>query len=118
MLTWDKDTFSGRLSCTYSRPHRLVGYWEVALVDFNKTATPLYITCNLIDYSHVNNSKMQLLDYISTTQNSRQLNYIGIMHKRFSTINIDIKKSITSEEIPKFTEDITCVLHFRRSAFL
>jgi len=117
VLTGDKDAFNGRLSCTYDRPQRLTGYWEVALVDFNKITTPLYIMCDLVDYSHINNSKVKLLDYIST-QNSHQPNYIGLVHKRFSSINIDIKKSITSEEIPKFTEDITCMLHFRRSPFL
>ena len=118
MLTSDKDTFNGRLSCTYDRVQRLTGYWEVALVDFSKTKSPLYILCDLIDYSHVNNSKVQLLDYFSSQQNLRMPNYIKLMHKRFSSINIDVKKSINSDTIPQFTEDIMCVLHFRRSAFL
>ena len=117
VLTSDKDTFNGRLSCAYDRVQRLTGYWEVALVDFSKTESPLYILCDLIDYSHVNNSKVQLLDYISP-QNSRTPNYIKLMHKRFSSINIDVKKSINNDTIPQFTQDITCVLHFRRSAFL
>ena len=117
VLTSDKDAFNGRLSCTYDRVQRLTGYWEVALVDFSKTESPLYILCDLIDYSHVNNSKVQLLDYFSK-QNLRRPNYIKLMHKRFSSINIDIKKSINSDTIPQFTEDITCMLHFRRSAFL
>jgi len=117
VLTSDKDAFNGRLSCIYDRVQRLSGYWEVALVDFNKTESPLYILCDLIDYSHVNNSKVQLLDYY-TPQKLRRSNYIKLMHKRFSSINIDVKKSINSDAIPQFTEDITCVLHFRRSAFL
>ena len=117
VLTSDKDAFNGRLSCTYDRVQRLTGYWEVALVDFSKTESPLYILCDLIDYSHVNNSKVQLLDYFSK-QNLRRPNYIKLMHKRFSSINIDVKKSINSDTIPQFTEDITCMLHFRRSAFL
>ena len=99
-------------------PRRLTGYWEVALVEINKTAEPLYILCDLIDYSHVNHRKVQLLDYY-TTQHLRHPNYIKLMHKRFSCINIDIKKSLNGDDtIPQFTEDITCVLHFRRSAFL
>lgn len=117
VLTCEKDNFNGRLSCTYDRVHRLHGYWEVALVEFNKTETPIFITCDLIDYSHVNNSKMQLLDYFSA-QSVRHPNYIKLMHKRFSSINVDVKKAINSDIVPIFKEDITCVLHFRRSAFL
>jgi hypothetical protein len=117
VLTCEKESFNGRLSCVYDRVQRLLGYWEVALVDFNKTETPLFITCDLIDYSFVNNSKVQLLDYFSS-QSARQPNYIKLMHKRFSSINVDIKKAINSDTVPQFKEDITCVLHFRRSAFL
>ncbi len=117
MLTSDKENFNGRLSCSYARALRLPGYWEVALVDFNKTDEPLYILCDVIDYSHVNHSKVQLLDYTSM-QNSHSPNYIKVMQKRFSAINIDVKKTINSDVVPQFTQDITCVLHFRRSAFL
>jgi hypothetical protein len=117
VLTSDKENFNGRLSCSYGRPLRLSGYWEVALVDFNKSDVPLYILCDIIDYSHINQTKLQLLDYISI-HNSHPPNYIKVMHKRFSSINIDVKKIINSDVVPQFTEDITCVLHFRRSAFL
>jgi hypothetical protein len=117
VLTCEKENFNGRLSCTYDRMQRLTGYWEVALVDFNKTESPIYVLCDLIDYSHINNSKVQLLDYV-THSSTRQPNYIKLMHKRFSSINIDIKNSISSDTIPQFKQDITCVLHFRRTAFL
>ena len=75
-----------------------------------------YIFCDLVDYIHVNNSKVQLLDCFS--QSSHQPHYIKLVHKRFSTKNIDLKKSINSDAIPEFKEDITCMLHFRKSAFL
>ena len=65
MLTCDKDAFTGRLSCSYDRVQRLSGYWEVALVDFSKTEDPLYVLCDLIDYSYVDNYKVQFLDYVS-----------------------------------------------------
>ena len=116
VLTCDNENFTGRLSCSYDRLQKLSGYWEVALVDFNKVETPVYVLCDLIDYSYVNNSKVQLLDYVSS--NNRQPNYIKLMHKRFFGINIDIRKAINSDFIPQFTEDITCVLHFRRCPFL
>ena len=116
VLTCDKENFTGRLSCSYDRLQKLSGYWEVALVDFNKVETPVYVLCDLIDYSYVNNSKVQLLDYVSS--NNQQPNYIKLMHKRFFGINIDIRKAINSDFIPQFTEDITCVLHFRRCPFL
>lgn len=117
VLTCDKDTFTGRLSCSYDRVQRLSGYWEVALVDFSKTEDPFYILCDLIDYSYVDNYKVQLLDYVSP-QNNKPPNYIKLMNKRYSAINIDIKKSINSDVIPQFKEDITCMLHFRRCPFL
>jgi hypothetical protein len=114
VLTCDKETFNGRLSCSYDRLHRLAGYWEVALVDFTKTESPLYVLCDLVDYSYVNNAKVQLLDCVNNTPH--QPNYIKLMHKRFSSLNIDIKQS--TDTVPQFKQDITCVLHFRRSPFL
>jgi hypothetical protein len=117
VLTCEKELFNGRLSCVYDRLQKLNGYWEVALVDFNKVESPVYVTCDLIDYSYVNNSKVQLLAYVNNN-NTHQPNYVKLMHKRFYGINIDIKNNIRSDSIPKFKEDITCVLHFRRSAFL
>lgn len=118
VLTCDKENFAGRLSCSFDRIHRLHGYWEVALVDFSKTTSPVFILCDLVDYSYVNSSKVQLLQHLSSTQNHPP-NYIKLMHKRFSSINIDIKNVINSDTIPQFAEDtITCVLHFKRSCFL
>jgi hypothetical protein len=118
VLTCEKDAFSGRLSCMYHRMQRLTGYWEVALVDFSKTESPIYMMCDLVDYSYINDSKVQLLDYVTPSNTFHHPNYIKLMHKRFSSINIDIKNSINSDTIPQFKEDITCKLHFRRSAFL
>lgn len=117
VLTSDKESFNGRLSCTYDRMLRLNGHWEVALVQFNKTDSAAYVLCDLVDYSHVNNNKVQLLSYFSGNQ-SHPPSYIKLMHKRFSTINIDIKKTINGDSVPQFTEDITCVLHFKRSKFI
>ena len=117
MLTSDKENFNGRLSCRYDRVQRLVGYWEVVLVELSKTDSPVYVLCDLIDYSHVNSYKVQLLDYRGS-QTFHCPNYIKLMHKRFTGINIDIKKAINSDTIPQFSDDITCVLHFRRSPFL
>ena len=97
---------------------RLTGYWEFSLVDFSKTESPIYMMCDLVDYSYINDSKVQLLDYVTPSNTFHHPNYIKLMHKRFSSINIDIKNSINSDTIPQFKEDITCKLHFRRSAFL
>src|SRR5271156_1789801 len=109
VLTCDKDAFTGRLSCSYDRVQRLSGYWEVALVDFSKTENPLYVLCDLIYYSYVDNYKVQLLCYVSPPPNNRTPNYIKLMNKRYSAINIDIKKSINSDVIPQLKENITCM---------
>lgn len=116
MLTSDKDAFNGRLTCTYDRGIRLCGYWEVALINLNTSDDVVYALCDLIDYSFVNNKKVQLLDCFS--QKSHHPHYTKLANKRFSTINVDLKKSLTSDTPPNFKDNISCVLHFRRSPFL
>ena len=88
VLNCDKETFNGRLSCTYDRAHRLCGYWEVGLVNLTKTDDTVYVLCDLIDYSYVNNLKFQLLDYFSH-QSLQHIHCTKLVHKRFSTINIE-----------------------------
>ena len=63
MITCKKMKFNGRLSCAYDRPYRLSGEWEAALISFSHTHVPVYILCDVVDYSEVNQHKVQLLDY-------------------------------------------------------
>ena len=62
MLATPLKDFTGRLSCTYDRPFRLCGCWEAALISFTHTRKPAYILCDLLEYTEVNNHKVQLLD--------------------------------------------------------
>lgn len=129
MLTCQKKQFTGRLSCTYDRPYRLCGSWEATLISFTRTNLPVYILCDLLEYSEVNQCKVQLLDYFYSSygiKSEGHTQYVKLLHKRFSTINIDIKirleaaNSESSEDwnlkniFASEAEEVTCLLHFRR----
>lgn len=110
VLTANKDNFNGRLQCTYDRAFRLSGCWEVALLNLSKSDDAVYVFCDLVDYSHVNNNKVQLLDYY--TEN-HQPEYVKVLYKRFNTINVDIRKTLEDYDYTS-KEDIVCMLHFRK----
>jgi hypothetical protein len=123
MLTCKTTDFAGRLSCRYDRPHRLCGSWEAALVSFTKTTKPVYIMCDLLDYSYINKNKVQLLKY---HHDSSKANYVKVLHKGFNSINIDVcmqignssniswTKIFAKEEKEEDEEEVTCLLHFKR----
>ena len=132
MLSCAKDKFTGRLSCVYDRPYRLIGCWEATLISFSHTTVPVYILCDLMDYSEINQCKVQLLDHFYSSHGMKsegRTQYVKVLHKRFNTINIDMKieldKTPTPEQLKAlFSEsyikgedaerEITCLLHFRR----
>jgi hypothetical protein len=116
VLTCKKEDFTGRLSCTYDRPYRLSGDWEAALISLEFTrGDSQYVTCDLVDYCNVNNTKVQLLDYFEAKgQRNVYPRYVKVIRKRFSSINVDIKSRLDSESNTS-EKDITCVLHFRKA---
>src|SRR3981189_3824379 len=131
MLTCQKKQFTGRLSCTYDRPYRLYGSWEVTLISFTRTNAPVYILCDLLEYCDVNQYKVQLLDYFYSwhdLKSGAHTQYVKLLHKRFSTININIKILLESAAVDESSEDwnfsnifateageeVTCLLHFGR----
>ena len=102
MLTAQKKHFTGRLSCTYDRPYRLCGSWEVKLISFTRTNLPVYILCDLIEYSEVNQSKVQLLDYFYLWHDIKSGGYtkhVKVLHKTLNTINIHIKTRLEASSI-------------------
>ena len=143
MLTCKKKDFTGRLSCTYDRPYRLCGSWEASLISFTNTIIPVYILCDLIEYSHINQHHVQLLEYFfskgSIKSNGRTV-YTKLLNKRFRTINIDVKAQLFSSSSSSRNsqttstdetdwknkifaktsaaagddEEVTCLIHFRR----
>ena len=126
MLTCAKKQFTGRLSCSYDRPYRLPGCWEAALISFTKTEVPVYIMCDLLEYTDVNQNKYQLLDYFYSSNAIKGGGYTPftkVLHKRFNTINIEVKTRLdeTEEEFKnkkifaqKEEGEVTCLIHFRR----
>src|SRR5208282_5312157 len=102
MLTCQKKNFTGRLNCTYDRPYRLCGSWEVALISFTRTKVPVYILCDLMDYTEVNDSKVQLLDYFYTEhgiKSNGRTQYVKLLNKIFAEED---------------GSEVTCLIHFRR----
>jgi len=130
MLTCLRTEFTGRLSCRYDRPYRLCGSWEAALISFTNTVKPVYILCDLLDYTYINKSKVQLLKYFYSPRgitNGSELQYVKVLHKGFNTINIDVNMQMKDVEAgnwgkvfsegggeSKEQEEITCLIHFRR----
>ena len=101
----------------YDKPIRLVGEWEVALthlwIDSDKN--PYFVYCDVVEYSKVNGERMQFLDMVNSSKiKIGSPNYVRLAKKRFSSINIDIRKNVDDTE--NFTSDkgVHCVLHFRK----
>jgi hypothetical protein len=128
MITCEHKNFNGRMSCVYDRPYRLSGVWEAALISFTHTNVPVYILCDIVDYSEVNQQKVQLLDYFYSSygiKSGGRTQYMKLLNKRFNSINIDVKTRLSSrvddgselkEIFIDFKEDdeISCLIHFRR----
>lgn len=106
----------GSLGQSYDRPIRLNGEWEVALthLNFPERGFPVFVFCSLVDYSYIDNMRVQLLDYWNT-KNFRVASpiYSKVMKKRFSDINVNIRRQSDYDDLPTGTE-VTCVLHFRK----
>src|SRR5271156_5124400 len=101
MLACAKKQFTGRLSCSYDRPYRLPGCWEAVLISFTKTEVPVYIMCDLLEYTDVNQNKYQLLDYFYSSNGIKSTGhtpYTKFLHKRFNTINIEVKTRLNATE--------------------
>lgn len=117
VLTMDKAVFKGRLNTSFERAYRLKGDWEMALTHLNIGPNQgcLFVMCDLIDYSCINDEKHQFLDYydINFIRNPRP-NYVKVTHKRFNCINISIKRTVNDDSLTSEL-DIVCVLHFRKA---
>jgi hypothetical protein len=99
MLTCPKKQFTGRLSCTYDRAYHLCGSWEAKLLSFAHTNVPVFILCDLMEYSNVNQCRVQLLDYFyaplkGSIKSDGYTQYVKVLHKRFNTINIEVKTKL------------------------
>ena len=127
MLTCVRTEFTGRLSCRYDRPYRLCGSWEAALISFTNTKKPVYILCDLLDYTYINKSKVQLLKYFYSPQgitDGAEPQYVKVLHKGFNAINIDVNLQMKEQfdnvgnnwgkVFSEKEEEVNCLIHFRR----
>src|SRR5438552_15388491 len=75
---------------------RLRGEWEVgvsASVLEVGYARMMWIFCDVVNYSIVNNLSLQLLDIVpSGVRSSTKPAYVRMLKKAFSSINIDVRK--------------------------
>src|SRR3977135_587947 len=108
---------SGTLTQRYDRPFRLNGEWEVALthLKFQEKPWPVYVFCDLVEYTYVDKNLMQFLDY-SNTKSLRNSSpcYLKVIKKRFSSIIVNIRQQPDRDDLTSFARDVTCVLHFRK----
>lgn len=107
---------SGTLHRDYYRPFRLSGEWEVALTHLKmpERSFPVYVLCDLIEHTYVDNTLVQFLDFWNT-KNHRIATptYVRLVKKRFSSINVNIKREPNQEDLLT-SAHVTCVLHFRK----
>lgn len=104
------------LSQTYNRPFRLNGEWEVALTHLRlqPKIIPLFVFCDLVEYTYVNNTPMRFLEFVGTLDvQSNAPQYVKVAKKRFSSINVNIRQHPDHDDFKSLTA-ITCVLHFRK----
>ena len=76
----------------------------------------LWLFCDVVDYSVVNNLSLQLLDIVSPgVKNNTKPKYVKVIKKTFSSINVDIQKEINKDELITGDKEIIIVLHFRKT---
>src|SRR5271156_6091331 len=109
VMTSNRDDFNGTIYRHYDRPFRLSGEWEVALkhLKFQEHPWPVLVFCDLVEYTHVDNTVMHFLDYYDTqlSRNSRP-QYVKVIRKLFSSINVNIRNHKDNDDLTG-TSDVT-----------
>src|SRR5271156_2142348 len=105
------------LKLHFTKPIRLHGEWEVAIVNWisdDDAKRLVWIFCDFVNYSLINNIPMQFLGIENDTSSSSKPMYIKVCKKMFSNINIQIKHSPLAQELVK-VKNFTCILYFRKA---
>ena len=93
--------------------------WEVGVISIVldvKDSTMLWLFGDVVDYSVVNNLSLQLLDIVPAgVKNNTKPRYVKVIKKTFSSINVDIQKEISKDELITGVKEIIIVLHFRKT---
>ena len=97
---------------------RLRGDWEVGVISSVldvDDSDMLWLFCDVVDYSVVNNLTLQLLDITTSgVKNDTKPKYVKVIKKTFSSINVDIQKEFNKDERITSDKEIVIVLHFRK----
>jgi hypothetical protein len=120
--TFEKSSNNG-LKLHFTKPIRLRGEWEVAIVnwisddDDDDAKSLVWIFCDFVDYSLINNIPMQFLgiENDSGSSSSTKPMYVKVCKKMISNINIQIKRSPLAQELATKVKNFTCILHFRKA---
>jgi len=116
--------FTGALRAEFSKAFRLRGEWEVAVVSLAATNPDnlVWVFCDVVDFSYVNNVPLQMLDILEAGGNKKIRKnvkplYVKVLKKTFLSINVELKERMEqSSDIPfQSSSDVTCILHFRKS---
>jgi hypothetical protein len=104
------------LKLHFTKPIRLRGEWEVAIVNWisnDDDKKVVWIFCDFVNDSLINNIPMQFLGIENDTNSSKPM-YVKVSKKLFSNINIQIKHSPLAQEMAN-VKNFTCILHFRKA---
>ena len=104
------------LQTTFERSFNLQCKWEVGITRLNSAETRnAYIMCNLVDYTFIQSQWMRFLDYLEISNPTviAKPNYVKVVNKKFSNMNIDIIKDFPNGIMTD--PSLVCVLHFRKS---
>jgi hypothetical protein len=102
--------FTGRLTSTFTTPHRLRGDWEVSLTSCNLDSK-CFVLCDVVGYSYIDSQLYQFLEYYD---GYKSMKYVKVERKVFDSINIYIKQNMADDSYNS-TSKIVCVLHFRKA---
>ena len=110
---------STTLNVQLHKTMRLRGDWEVSVISAVLNASNevlLWLLCDVVDYSVVNNLSVQLLDIIQTgSEKNTKPMYVKVIKKTFSSINVDIQKEVNKDELIEFDGEAIIDLHFRKA---
>jgi hypothetical protein len=110
------ESFDCTISQQYDSSYWLSGDWEVALTHLKLEGqqNAVFVFCDLVEYCHINDTPMQLLDVASSDGlRNGAPKYVKVARKRFSNINVNIRANPALDDLQS-NEKFICVLHFRK----
>ena len=104
--------FVGRLTTHFDPPIILKGQWEVGIQHLSiDNSCKMLVLSDLVDFTMVGDKRMRLLDVYGCGK----LTYVSVASKVISSINVDVIRYQDNLQLPEQTNDVFCVLHFRKS---